>query len=132
METKFEYQFIFTQKDVEKFAEVTGDKNPIHLDEEFASKSVFGRRIIHGFLAGSVFSKVFGTLFPGDGTIYLKQEMKFIAPMFVDEEYTAKFSVKDIIKEKGKAVITTVIIDKKLKETIIGEAVVINDLFKNG
>jgi 3-hydroxybutyryl-CoA dehydratase len=132
METNFEYRFKFSQDDVNHFAKITGDNNPIHLDEAYASKTLFGRRIIHGFLAVSVFSKVFGTLFPGEGTIYLKQDMKFLSPMFVEEEYIARFSIIEIVKEKKKAVIQTVIMDLYNKEKIVGEAVILNDLFKNG
>ncbi len=130
MENKFEHEFTFTQNDVNGFAEVTGDKNPIHLDAEYAEKSIFKRRIIHGFLAGSVFSKVFGTMFPGEGTIYLKQEMKFVAPMFTDVRYKAVFEIVDLNKEKGKAVVKTTIVDDKGTETIVGEAIVINEKLK--
>jgi len=130
METNFEYEFRFTQDEVNGFAEVTGDKNPIHLDEEYAAKTMFKKRIIHGFLAGSVFSKVFGTMFPGEGTIYLKQEMKFVAPMYTENKYNAVFNILDVNTEKGKAKIKTTIFDDKGKETIIGEAVVKNDKYK--
>jgi len=130
MENRFEYEFSFTQNDVNKFAEVTGDKNPVHLDEEYAGKTMFKRRIIHGFLAGSVFSKVFGTMFPGEGTIYLKQEMKFVAPMFTDVRYKAVFDIIDLNKEKGKAVVKTTIVDDKGAETIVGEAIIINEKMK--
>ena len=62
---KYEYEFSYTQQDVELFARVTGDNNPIHIDAEFAKTTPFGRPIMHGFLSGAVFSKVFGTLFTG-------------------------------------------------------------------
>ena len=72
----YTYDFKFSQEDVNLFAEVTGDKNLVHLNSDFASKTVFKRPIIHGMLGASVFSKVFGVMFPGEGTIYLKQSFK--------------------------------------------------------
>src|ERR1039458_7001087 len=78
----YKYAFSFTQKDVENFAKVTGDNNPIHLDNAYAAQTVFKKPIMHGFLGASIFSKVFGTLFPGEGTIYMKQSMAFVKPMF--------------------------------------------------
>jgi 3-hydroxybutyryl-CoA dehydratase len=96
----FELSFSFNQDDVELFSEATGDKNPIHLDSSFAEKTIFKRPIIHGFLAGSVFSKIFGTIFPGQGTICLKQSMTFIKPMYVNVNYTAVLTPINIDKKK--------------------------------
>ena len=119
--------FSYSQKDVKKFAEVTGDNNPIHLDEEYASKTIFKKPIIHGFLSGCIFSKILGIHFPGEGTIYLKQNMKFILPMFVNKQYEAILEVINIDKEKHRSLIKTTIIDKKSgKTTITGEALVQN------
>jgi acyl dehydratase len=115
----FECPTIISQKEVEIFAIISGDRNPIHIDEEYASKSIFGRRIVHGFLAGSVFSKVFGTLWPGEGTIYMSQEMSFLAPVFTDTEYMAKFIVEEVNPEKHRGVICCNL------ETINGKAVII-------
>lgn len=123
----FTYKFSYTQDDVNKFAEISGDNNPIHLDEEYASKSIFKRRIIHGFLGGSVFSKVFGTIFPGPGTLYLNQSMSFFKPMFTNIEYTAKFTVKEIIKDKNRAIVETLIIDPNDKIIISGSALIQNE-----
>ncbi len=119
---KYTYTFSYTQKDVELFAQVTGDNNPIHLDENFAKNTPFGRPIMHGFLSAAVFSKVFGTLFPGQGTIYMAQEMKFRAPMFVDTQYTAIFEVVSHNTEKHSGVISCRIVDTDGKEFITGEA----------
>lgn len=123
----YEYLFSFSQDDVNAFAEITGDRNPIHLDENYASKSIFKKRIIHGFLAGSVFSKVFGTLFPGEGTLYLNQSMSFYRPMFTDQKYKAKFIVKKLIIEKKRAVIETTITDARNNILIKGEALIQNE-----
>ena len=97
---KYRHEVTYTQEGVIAFAEITGDKNPIHLDPEFAAKTPFGRPIVHGFLSAAVFSKVFGMLFPGQGTIYLSQEMSFRAPVFAGEKYTAEFEVIDVNTEK--------------------------------
>lgn len=125
----FNHTFSFTQKQVEAFAEITGDKNPVHLDEAYASKTIFGKRIIHGFLGASVFSKVFGTLFPGEGTIYLSQTMAFHRPMFTDMPYTAVFSIESINTEKKRAVVNTLIQDEAGKKVVTGQAVIMNDAF---
>lgn len=125
--TTYNHTFRFTQKEVELFAQVTGDKNPVHLDADYAAKTMFKRPIMHGFLGGSVFSKVFGTLFPGQGTIYLKQSMAFMRPMFVDTDYEVKMTVKEVNKEKHRATVETVIADKATGDVVInGEATVMN------
>ena len=69
--------FSYTQNEVDIFAKISGDLNPLHIDEEFAKNSIFGQRIIHGYLGTSIFSKVFAMNFPGEGSIYLKQDLKF-------------------------------------------------------
>ncbi len=122
----YSHEFSFNKENVFQFAEVSGDKNPIHLDDEYASKTIFKRRIIHGFLGASIFSKVFGMLFPGEGTVYLSQTLKFMAPMYEDETYTAKFTVLEVIPEKHRAKIETLILDKDGKIITSGEAVVMN------
>lgn len=120
----FKYEFEFTQMDVENFAKASGDYNPIHLDSNYAQNTIFGRTIIHGFLSGSVFSKVFGTIFPGNGTIYLKQDMKFLKPMFTKEAYQAVFTITEVINEKNRARVSTEIFDSQGKPTISGEALI--------
>ena len=87
IDSQFEHLFSFTQEDVEAFAKVTGDNNPVHLDESYAAKTMFKRPIMHGMLGAAVFSKVFGTMFPGEGTIYLSQSLSFLKPMYVSENY---------------------------------------------
>tara|TARA_B100000780_G_C21094073_1_gene441112 strand:- start:116 stop:502 length:387 start_codon:yes stop_codon:yes gene_type:complete len=121
---KYQHQFSFSQQDVNLFAQVTGDNNPIHLDEEKAAKSIFKRRIIHGFLGGSVFSKVFGTLWPGYGTIYMEQDLQFKRPMAVDHNYTAAFEVLEVLP-KNKAIIRTQVLDENQKLVIDGNAEII-------
>ncbi|WP_375558650.1 MaoC family dehydratase [Bernardetia sp. OM2101] len=126
---KDEYRltFSYSQEQVNRFAEVTGDNNSLHLDESYAATTMFKRPIMHGFLGGSVFSKIFGTLFPGEGTIYMNQTMNFMRPMFVDTEYEAVMTITEITREKNRAKVQTQVIDKTTgKVTISGEATVIN------
>ena len=123
----FQHSFSFSQEEVNRFAEVTGDKNPVHTDADYASKTMFKRPIMHGMLGASLFSKVFGTLFPGEGTIYLKQTLNFMKPMYVDTSYEAVFTVKDVMKDKNRAIIETVIKDQASGNICTsGEAVVMN------
>jgi acyl dehydratase len=125
--TTYKHSFSFTQEEVNRFAEVTGDKNPVHTDEKYAATTMFKKPIMHGFLGGSIFSKVFGTLFPGEGTIYLKQSMSFMKPMYVNTEYEAVFTVKEVNREKHRIQVDTKIIEKSSgAETITGEATVMN------
>ncbi len=112
----------FTQERVNVFAEVTGDNNPIHVNEAYAAKTPFGKPIVHGFFAGSVFSKVFGTTWPGEGTIYLYQEMSFRAPVFVEQDYLATFEVIEHIEEKHRATIQCNLVDSEGKPAIMGTA----------
>jgi acyl dehydratase len=123
---KYIYKFSYTQEQVNAFAEVTGDNNPVHLDKEYAEKTIFKRPIAHGMLGASILSKVFGTIFPGEGTIYLNQTLNFLRPMFVDQEYEAVFEVKEIIADKNKAIISTTIQNNEGKSVLTGEATIMN------
>ena len=118
----YTHDVCFNQQDVNTFAQITGDNNPIHIDAEFAAKTVFGKPIVHGFLSASVFSMVFGTKFPGEGTIYLYQDMKFLAPVFVDRPYQAKFEVLEVNTEKHTGVIKSMLEDESGKVVVEGTA----------
>lgn len=122
----YQYNFEFTQDDVVAFADATGDKNPIHLDEDYAKKTFFKKRIIHGFMAGSVFSKVFGTLFPGEGTIYMEQTMTFLRPMYAHHKYSAVFTVLEVYPEKHRARVKTEIVTETNDVALSGEALISN------
>lgn len=122
----FTLKFTFTQDNVVAFAQVTGDNNPVHLDETYAAGTIFKKPIVHGMLGASLFSKVFGTMFPGEGTIYLNQSLNFLKPMYVNQNYEAIFEVKEIISEKNRAVITTTIKNEEGKALISGEALLMN------
>lgn len=123
----YSHEFQFSQQEVDQFSQVTGDKNPVHLDAAYAAKTMFKRPIMHGMLSASLFSKVFGTLFPGEGTIYLKQSLSFLKPMYVDTAYEAVFTVKEVLKDKNRAVVETLIKDKNTGIVCTsGEATVMN------
>ncbi|AEX84922.1 enoyl-CoA hydratase [Marinitoga sp. 1135] len=113
---------------VETFAEITGDKNPVHLDEEYASKTIFKKRIAHGILSVGLISAVLGMEFPGPGTIYMKQDTKFLKPIYIDEEITIKITVKEKIEAKSRLLLTTQIFNENGDIAVDGEALV---LFKN-
>ncbi len=123
----YTHEFSFSQEEVNQFAQVTGDKNPVHTDAEYAATTMFKRPIMHGMLSASLFSKVFGTLFPGEGTIYLKQSLNFLKPMYVDVSYEAVFTVKEVVLEKHRAIVETSIKDKTTGVVCTsGEATVMN------
>ncbi|ABS60073.1 enoyl-CoA hydratase [Fervidobacterium sp. SC_NGM5_O18] len=115
---------IVTDEMVKLFAEATGDKNPVHLDEEYAKNTIFGRRIAHGILSLGIISSVLGTEFPGAGTIYLMQNAKFKRPVYVGEEVTVKLIVKEIDKDKRRILLDTVVVKENGESAIEGEALV--------
>ena len=94
---------IVTDEDILKFAEVTGDVNPIHLDEDYAKASVFGERIAHGMISAGYISAIFGTRFPGAGSIYLSQSLKFKAPVKIGDTVETTVSIIGL-NEKRKFV----------------------------
>ena len=125
--SSFTHAFRFSQDDVEAFARVTGDNNPLHLDADFASTTAFKRPIIHGMLGASVFTKVLGTQFPGFGSVYLGQTLTFMRPMFVDTDYEAVFTIESINPDKHTAEIRTEILDSQTRKvTTRGVATLMN------
>jgi 3-hydroxybutyryl-CoA dehydratase len=114
-----------TDADIRAFAELSGDFNPVHLDDEFARTTRFGRRIAHGMLGASLISTVLGTKLPGQGAIYLSQTLQFLAPVFPGDTITAKVTVTKI--KEGKPIVTleTVCENQRGEMLIRGEAVVL-------
>ena len=114
----------FVDEDILIFSELSNDKNPIHLDSNFASKTNFGRKIVHGMLIASLFSGLLGEKLPGKGTIYLGQTITFIKPVFINEEVTASVEIKYIRKDKPIYTLKT-ICETNLNGIVVkGEAVV--------
>ncbi|HRP26073.1 MaoC family dehydratase [Thauera sp.] len=97
-----------SEADILMFAGVSGDTNPVHLDQEFAASTMFGGRIAHGMLSAGLISAVFGTRLPGPGCIYLSQNLKFKAPVKIGDTVVARVSVKELKSEKRRAVFSTI------------------------
>jgi UDP-4-amino-4,6-dideoxy-N-acetyl-beta-L-altrosamine N-acetyltransferase len=120
----YKHKFQVTHEQVIKFADVTGDHNKVHFDDEYAKRSGFESKLVHGFLVTSIFSKVFGTIFPGDGTIYMTQSFSFQLPVYVGTELEATFKV--ISKIGRKLIIKTSITNYKTsKVVVVGEATIL-------
>jgi 3-hydroxybutyryl-CoA dehydratase len=97
-----------TESDIVLFAGVSGDMNPVHLDAEYAEKTVFKGRIAHGMLSAAFISTVLGTKLPGPGTVYLAQSLKFKAPVRIGDTVTATCEVVALDSEKKRATLRTV------------------------
>jgi len=121
---KFSKDRKVTDELVRKFAEVSGDYNPLHLDEEFAKTTRFGRRIAHGMLSGAFISAVLGFEFRERKIVYLSQTMKFVAPVFIDDTVTATGTVIRIREDKGIVVLETICTNQNNEILVKGEAVV--------
>ena len=102
------YAKTVTDADITLFAGVSGDTNPVHLDDEFARASRFGCRIAHGMLSASYISTVLGTRLPGPGCIYLGQQLKFMNPVKVGDTVKARVTVEELMPEKKRARLKTV------------------------
>ena len=89
-----------TKEDVLEFAEVSGDRNPVHIDEEFAKKTKFGKCIAHGAILTALVSKIAGTQLPGPGSIVLSTSFSFQAPCFIGDTITGKVTIKRYRKDK--------------------------------
>ncbi len=123
----FTHDIKYTQEQVNLYAQISGDTNPLHTDEAAGKASMFGRNIIHGHFSASVFTKVFGVLYYAEGHIYMKQNNTFLKPMFVDTDYRAVVTVKEIFPEKNRVLYETKVIDVASgAETITGEALLMN------
>lgn len=96
-----------TDKIIRDFAELSGDKNPIHLDDSFAANSRFGRRIAHGMITACFISRLLATELPGPGAVYLGQSLKFTAPVFVDDEIEIEATITAVREEKNILTIET-------------------------
>jgi 3-hydroxybutyryl-CoA dehydratase len=114
-----------TDADIRAFAELSGDRNPIHLDDEYAATTRFGRRIAHGMLAASLISTVLGTELPGIGTVYLSQNSRFLAPVYPGDTITARVTVKNIREDKPIVTLETICENQHGELLIKGEAVVL-------
>jgi 3-hydroxybutyryl-CoA dehydratase len=111
-----------TESDIELFARATGDFNPVHLDQAYAENTSFKGRIAHGLLSVGLLSTILGNTLPGHGTIYLSQEVKFLAPVRIGDTITAKVEVIELIPEKNRAKFRTTCTNQDGKEVVDGIA----------
>jgi len=100
---------IIYEQDLINFAEVSGDTNPIHLNKQFAAKSIFGEQVSHGLLVASFISAVFGTIFPGPGWIYISQNIEFKAPVFIGDKVVVNVNVAKILKLRKMVEFKTIV-----------------------
>ncbi|MBN6188320.1 MaoC family dehydratase [Aneurinibacillus sp. BA2021] len=113
-----------TEEDIVAFATLTGDVNPIHLDEEFAKTTFFKGRIAHGMLTASFISTVLGTQLPGTNTIYLSQNLKFKAPVKIGDTITAVAEVIEKRDDRKLIKLRTNLLNQNQKVVVEGEAMV--------
>ena len=102
------YEHVVTESDVAQFANISGDRNPVHLDEAYARTTRFKGRIVHGMLTASFLSTTIASRLPGPGTIYLTQNLSFRAPVRIGDKVEARVTVVDIIRDKARVVLKTV------------------------
>jgi 3-hydroxybutyryl-CoA dehydratase len=116
------YSKTVTEADVVLFAGISGDSNPVHLDNEYAKDTLFKGRIAHGMLTASFISTVLGTKLPGPGCIYVSQNLKFRAPVRIGDTVTSRVTVTGIDKEKGRVTLET---NCSVADTVVisGEAI---------
>ncbi len=120
----FKFERFVSAEDVRRFAEVVGDLNPIHLDVEFAEKSFFKNRIVHGaFLAGLI-SKILGMDFPGQGTVYISQNSVFKRPVYVDTTIQVEVKVTQVLADQRRLVLDTSVFNSDGKPCLMGSATV--------
>jgi acyl dehydratase len=118
----WEHAFHFSQEQVNAFANITGDTNPLHINPEYAAETAFKKPILHGMLGACVFSKVFGTVYPGPKSIYLSQTLEFRKAMFPEKKYVATFTITAF--ERKRITVQTLILDPETGEELTsGEAI---------
>ena len=118
----FEEPYSLTQEQVNAFAALSGDKNPVHTDVRYAAGTPFKKPIVHGIFSAAVFSKILGTIFPGEGTIYLSQTLQFKRPVFPGENYSAKVEVVSLDGRNAATISTVLTHTATGKPVIEGEA----------
>lgn len=114
-----------TDADVRAFAQASGDNNPIHLDDDYAATTQFGKRIAYGLLTASIVSAILANDLPGPGTVYLGQDLKFKAPVFIDDTITATVELTNYREDKRIATFRTTCANQDGKLVLEGEAVVL-------
>lgn len=116
-----------TDDDIGAFARLTGDHNPLHVDEAFAVRSRFGRRVAHGLLSAGLVSAVLGTRLPGPGAIYLQQTLRFVRPVYPGDTLTATVEVTAFRGDRGLVTLRTTCTDQRGELVLDGEATMLLD-----
>jgi 3-hydroxybutyryl-CoA dehydratase len=119
-----EFTKTISESDVYLYAGVTGDLNPAHINEEYAKKTFFKTRIVHGMLLGGLISAVLGNKLPGPGTIYLSQHLDFLAPVRIGDTITASIEVSEIMETEKRARLKTICVNQDGLKVLDGEALV--------
>ena len=114
-----------TDEDIRLYAQVSGDTNPVHLDEKYAATTRFGRRIAHGLLSAGLISAILGNDLPGHGTVYLNQTLSFKAPVYVGDTITATVELVNYRADKRIATFRTICTNQDGVLVLEGEAVVL-------
>ena len=112
-----------TDRMVRQFAEMSGDNNPIHLDDSYAAKTRFGRRIAHGMILGAMISRILNEKI-GSGGIYLAQTLKFSNPVYIDDEITFDLEITKLHKTRGFGIVETVAKKQNGEIVLKGEATI--------
>jgi acyl dehydratase len=115
---------VFTESEVEHFAKISFDDNPVHMNQEYAENTNFGSRIVHGLLVASLFSGLIGARLPGHGSIYLGQSLNFKAPVYINEKVEASVEVVKVREDKPIITLKTLCVKDDGTIVIEGEAVV--------
>jgi len=119
-----EFAKTVSESDIYIYAGITGDLNPAHINQEYAEKTFFKGRIAHGMLLGGFISCVIAMKLPGPGTIYLSQNLKFLAPARIGDTITAKVEVTEVISEKNRIKLRTTCTNQQGTLVVDGEAIV--------
>jgi len=113
---------IISDEDITTFAKISGDENPVHVNDAYAKGTMFGGRIAHGILVTGLISAVLGTVLPGPGAIYMSQQLRFLAPVRPGDEATARAKVTEWDSEKGRITLLTEVTNQDGVTVITGEA----------
>lgn len=117
-----EFSKTISEADIYMFAGVTGDLNPFHINEEYAKQTFFKGRIAHGMLLAGFISTVVGCYLPGPGAIYVKQELKFLAPARIGDTITAKVVVTEVMEEENRIILDTFCLNQDGEKVLDGQA----------
>lgn len=113
-----------SESDVYLFAGITGDFNPVHVNEAAAQKSIFGKRVVHGILLTGLFSAAIGMKLPGHGAVYMEQDTKFLKPVYIGDTITAVVKIIEIINTKKRIIKLSTIAVRDQEKIADGYAVV--------